>query len=51
MSIITDEAAKELGTMAVNRGLLSDDNFKKYVVLSDESGQSLVSILFEKKIT
>ena len=50
MSIITDEAAKELASMAVNRGILSDENFKKYVILSNESGQSLTSVLFEKKV-
>ena len=50
MSIITNEAAKELASMAVNKGLLSEENYQKYVVLNKESGQSIISILFEKKV-
>lgn len=50
MSIITDEAATELASMAVNQGILSEQNFSKFKVLNKESGQSMVSILFDKAI-
>ena len=50
MSIITDEAAIELASMAVNQGILSEQNFSKFKVLNKESGQSMVSILFDKGI-
>ena len=50
MSIITDEAATELASMAVNQGILSEENFGKYKILNKESGQSMVSILFDKAV-
>jgi len=50
MSIITDEAATELASMAVNQGILSEENFSKYKVLNKESGQSMISILFDKAV-
>jgi type IV pilus assembly protein PilB len=50
MSIITDEAATELASMAVSQGILSEENFGKYKVLNKESGQSMLSILFDKAI-
>lgn len=50
MSIITDEAATELASMAVNQGILSEQNFSKFKVLNKESGQSMVSILFDKAV-
>ena len=50
MSIITDEAATELASMAVSQGILSEENFGKYKVLNKESGQSMVSILFDKAV-
>jgi len=50
MSIITDEAATELASMAVNQGTLSEENFGKYKILNKESGQSMISILFDKAV-
>mgnify|MGYP006160871261 FL=1 len=50
MSIITDEAAIELASMAVNQGILSEQNFSKFKILNKESGQSMISILFDKAI-
>ena len=50
MSIITDEAATELASMAVNQGILSEENFGKYKILNKESGQSMISILFDKAV-
>ena len=50
MSIITDEAATELAFMAVNQGILSEENFGKYKILNKESGQSMISILFDKAV-
>ena len=50
MSIITDEAATELASMAVSQGILSEENFGKYKVLNKESGQSMLSILFDKAV-
>ena len=50
MSIITDEAATELASMAVNQGILSEEKFGKYKILNKESGQSMVSILFDKAV-
>ena len=50
MSIITDEAATELASMAVNQGTLSEETFGKYKILNKESGQSMISILFDKAV-
>ena len=36
--------------MAVNQGILSEENFGKYKILNKESGQSMVSILFDKAV-
>jgi len=48
--IITDEAASEIASMAANKGILSQSNFEKMEIQSKESGQSIVSIMFEKSI-
>lgn len=50
MSIVTDEAATEVASMAVNQGILSEENFGKFKILNKESGQSMISILFDKAI-
>ncbi len=48
--LITDEAALEIASMAANKGLLSQSNYQKMEVQSKESGQSMVSIMFEKAV-
>ena len=48
--LITDDAAKELTAMAVNSGFLTQENFDKISSVNKESGQSVVSILFEKAL-
>ena len=48
--LITDDAAKELTAMAVNSGFLTQANFDKISSVNKESGQSVVSILFEKAL-
>ena len=45
---INDESAIELADMAVSKGILSEDNFNKLNFLNQESGQSIVSIMFER---
>ena len=48
--LITDDAAKELTAMAVNSGFLTQENFDKVSSVNKESGQSVISILFEKAL-
>ena len=48
--LISDDSATELADMAVAKGILSQDNFEKMKVLNQESGQSMVSIMFEKAV-
>ena len=48
--LITDDAAKELTAMAVNSGFLTQESFNKISSVNKESGQSVVSILFEKAL-
>ena len=50
MSIITDDAAIELASMAVNQGIIAEAEYNKYKTFNRESGQSMVSILFEKQV-
>ena len=47
---INDDSAIELADMAVSKGILSEDNFNKLKVLNQESGQSIVSIMFERAV-
>ena len=47
--IISDEAARELTTMAVNNGIISQENSDKMISLNQESGKSIISILFDNK--
>ena len=47
---INDESAIELADMAVSKGILSEDNFNKLKILNQESGQSIVSIMFERAV-
>ena len=47
--IISDDAAKELIEMAVNNGFVSEEQYEKILGINKNSGQSIVSILFEKK--
>ena len=47
---ISDEASNDLINMAVTSGVLSEDNFQKVKSLHEESGQSIVSILFERSL-
>ena len=44
---INDDSV-ELADMAVSKGILSEDNFNKLKV--QESGQSIVSIMFERAV-
>ena len=48
--LITDEAANEIASMATTKGILSQSNYDKMLSQSSESGQSMVSIMFEKAI-
>ena len=50
MNIIDNDSAFELAAMAVNRGILTEVNYQKMVTLCKESGQTMTSIMFEKKI-
>ena len=47
---ISDDSAIELADMAVSKGILSQENFGKMKVLNKESGQSMISIMFEKAV-
>jgi type IV pilus assembly protein PilB len=48
--LISDESASELAVMAVSKGLLAEEKFSQMKVLNKESGQSMVSIMFEKGV-
>ena len=48
--LINDDSAIELAGMAVSKGILSQDNFSKMKLLNQESGQSMISIMFEKAV-
>ena len=49
--LINDDSAIELADMAVSKGILSEDNlYSKLKVLNQESGQSIVSIMFERAV-
>ncbi|MBH32024.1 MAG: pilus assembly protein PilB [Gammaproteobacteria bacterium] len=48
--LISDESAIELGGMAVSKGILSQPSFDKMKILNQESGQSMISIMFEKAV-
>ena len=47
---ISEEASNDLINMAVKSGVLSEDNYEKVKSLHDESGQAIVSILFERSL-
>ena len=47
--IISDDAARELLNMALNSNYVNDEQKNQILSLNKESGQSLISILFEKK--
>ncbi len=47
--MISDDAAKDLIEMAVNNGYVTSEQYEKILGVNKNSGQSIVSILFEKK--
>ena len=49
--IISDDAARELLNMALNSNYVNDEQKNQILSLNKESGQSLISILFEKKFS
>ena len=48
--LISDESAIELANMAVSKGILSQQSMDKMKILNQESGQSMISIMFEKAV-
>ena len=47
--IISDEAAKELLKMPLSKSFISENQSEQILSINQESGQSIISILFEKK--
>lgn len=47
--IIADDSAKELLNMALTQGIINEKQIQQILSINKESGQSIVSVLFEKK--
>ena len=49
MSIISDDSAKELLNMALSNSFINEKQIQQIISINKESGQSIISILFEKR--
>ena len=47
--IISDDSAKELLNMALSKSFINEEQIQQIISINKESGQSIISILFEKK--
>ena len=47
--IISDDSAKELLNMALSKSFINEEQIQQIISINKESGQSIISVLFEKK--